>query len=159
MAGLANIFDASEGEPSAARGPDLRVTAEVPRAGLGHGVRVAVPQRLAADGDLVERVVDAADPERVTLHLPDELPPGAVLRLRGQGGVGRPGERPGDLFVVVELVDRPAQPGEIVPGGSQLPDAPSPASPVEPGRDVTWMVLLGLAVAAGGAVAATAFLL
>ncbi|MCA9699104.1 MAG: hypothetical protein KC431_16395 [Myxococcales bacterium] len=144
MAGLGSIYD----DEQAAGGPDLRVTAEVPRAALGHGVRVRIPRRLAADGDLVDRVCDAADPERVVLHLPEQLPPGAMLRLRGQGGLRDGGGRPGDLFVVIELVDRPAEADELIVTATDL----VPASGAG-GRDLTWAILAVLALLAATTVA------
>src|SRR5690606_41579149 len=103
VAELGSVFEDESDDP---RGPDLRVTVEVPRAALGASIRVPVPRRLAHEGDLVERaVLDHGDPDRVALHLPEELAPRTMLRLRGQGGV-HPSGRAGDLQIVVELVDR-----------------------------------------------------
>lgn len=142
MAGLGSIYEA---DGQTVSGPDLRVTAEVPRAALGQGVRVRIPRRLAADGELVDRVHDEADPDRVVLHLPEQLPAGAMLRLRGQGGVHDQG-RPGDLFVVIELVDRPPEADELISAGASLVSTSG-------GRDMTWPILAVLALLAAATVA------
>ncbi len=152
MTGLGNVFDSFEGEQDSPRGPDLRVSVEVPRAALGGSIRVQVPARLAADGDLVERIqAPGEDPDRVLLHLPGSLPAGAVLRLRGQGG-GHPDGRPGDLYVVIELVDRPLRPDEWAPSSPSTATDPTiqlaPAS-----ATLTWAILLGLALLAAGVLA------
>lgn len=138
MTQLGNVFEGfDEGR---VRGPDLRVSVEVPRAALGGSLRVAVPLRLAHEGDLVERAIEPSDPEHLVLHLPASLPAGAVLRLRGQGGV-RDQAAPGDLFVAIELVDRAPRPDEqVVSPPSTLTAAPS--------TTLTWLILLGFALAA-----------
>lgn len=150
MTELGSVFEADD-EP---RGPDLRVTVEVPRAALGATVRLPVPERLAAAGDLVERVVIGDDdPGLITLHLPDTLPNGAVLRLRGQGGHGAEGERAGDLWVVVELVDRPPRGREqIIRSTFARREPSSVATPA--GADITWWLLGGLALVGVGVLAA-----
>lgn len=133
------------------RGPDLRVSVEVPRAALGAELHAPVPSRLAVDGELVERaVIDGDDPARVVLHLPEHLPEGAVLRLRGQGGVA-PDGRPGDLYVKLELVDRPPRDDErIVRSELARPE------PTTDTIDTTWWWLVGVAVLAGGVLVALA---
>jgi hypothetical protein len=142
---LGSVFEGFESDQP--RGPDLRVSIEVPRAALGGPLRARVPLRMAADGDLVERASTAGDPEHVVLHLPTSLPAGAVLRLRGQGGVIT-GRQPGDLFVAIELVERDMTPDERVPGWS----SPS-LEPAEAGSaTLTWLILLGLAFLAATAV-------
>lgn len=154
MAELGSVFETIDDEDVPA-GPDLRVTIEIPRAALGHSFLAAVPRRIAAEGDIVDRAVDPAHPDQVLLHLPEQLPDGAVLRLRGQGGAAEePEGRPGDLHAIVELVDR-------APTAEELPDGPlvarEEAHPVlGAGRDITWMILLGLALIAGAVVAAIA---
>jgi hypothetical protein len=140
---LGSVF---EPEPEGPRGPDLRVTVEVPRAALGHGLRAPVPERLAADGDLVERVRAAGDePGFIVLHLPEQLPDRAMLRLRGQGGAGDEGQAAGDLLVVVQLVDRPAEGDERILARSL---SRRDVGPVARAGDVdlTWWVLAGLAL-------------
>src|SRR5690606_29174056 len=106
------------------------------------------------DGELVERVVIGDDdPGLVTLHLPEALPSGAVLRLRGQGGRGAAGERPGDLWVVVELVDRPPRAPEQIIRSSVARREPSSVA-THDGTDVTWWLLGGLALLGVGLLAA-----
>lgn len=149
MAGLGNVFDALEGD--GVRGADLRVSVEVPRAALGHGFRAPVPPRLAADDDIVDRVRSEVDPEHVVLYLPKQLPDGAVLRLRGQGGAPRAeGERAGDLYVSVALVERPARPGELIPRALARAESADLAE-TGGGSDVTMWVLLAIAVATAAA--------
>ncbi len=107
MAELGNIL---EGPGSGPCGPDLQFHAKVPQSALGRGTgyAVKVPLQLPSDDGLVSRAVSGMDDgQHVQLHLPPQLPEGAVLRLRGQGGV-REGARPGDLFVHIEVV--PARP-------------------------------------------------
>lgn len=160
MAELGSVFeDPGEGP----RGPDLRVSVEVPRAALGASLRAPVPRRIAAEGELVERVtVPGQDPDSVELHLPEELPARTMLRLRGQGG--RPPEpkegedegegQAGDLMVVVELVDRPPRDDEII---TRSPTALAQRGDAElattDGRDMTLWLLLALALIGGGVVA------
>ena len=114
----------------------------MPREALGASLYAPVPSRIAADGDLVERaVLEGDDPACVVLHLPDQLPAGAVLRLRGQGGVARNG-RPGDLFVKLELVDRPARDGERIVRSEVV----RTELPLSNAIDMTWWWLLGVAL-------------
>jgi hypothetical protein len=142
MAQLGNVFEGlDDGSP---RGPDLRVSVEVPRAALGGSLHARIPPRLAHAGTLVER----ADAEQdVVLHLPATLPPGAVLRLRGQGGVLEQGQ-PGDLFVAVELVDRAPRPEERVSHENVV--SPTLAAP---SSTLTWLILLAFALVAATTVA------
>lgn len=145
MTQLGSVFEGFESDQP--RGPDLRVSVEVPREALGGPLRAPVPVRLAAGGELVERANTPSDPEHVILHLPTSLPAGAVLRLRGQGGVV-PGQQPGDLFVAIELVERGMTSEERVPGWT----SPS-VEPAEAGSaTLTWLILLGLAFLAGATV-------
>ena len=73
---LGNVFADDDERP---RGPDLRVSVEVPRAALGASLHAPVPSRIAVDGELVERaVLEGDDPACVVLHLPEQLPEGAV---------------------------------------------------------------------------------
>lgn len=151
MTELGSVFEADDGRP---RGPDLRVTVEVPRAALGASFIAPVPVRIAADGELIERtVLGDEDPGTVTLHLPESLPKGAVLRLRAQGGRRAEGEQPGDLFVVIELVDRPPRGAERILR-STLARRESASVATRDGTDVTWWLLGGLALLCGGALAA-----
>jgi len=143
VAELGSVFEADGG----ARGPDLRVSVEVPRAALGATLLAPVPERLAAEGELVERVVLGDDePGFVKLHLPESLPDRAVLRLRGQGAASAiEGEGAGDLLVVVELVNRPPRPDERILPSALARRGAGPLARVE-GVDVTWWILLGLAL-------------
>jgi hypothetical protein len=141
---LGNVFEGFESDQP--RGPDLRVSVEVPREALGGSLRARVPMRLAADGELVDRAGTPEDPEHVLLHLPPSLPAGAVLRLRGQGGVLAQGQQPGDLFVAIELVERAMTPEEGVPGRRVTQE------PAHGSATLTWLILLGLAFVAGATV-------
>jgi hypothetical protein len=149
MAELGSVFE-DEGEDEGPCGPDLRVSVEVPRVALGATFRAPVPLRIAADGELVERAQTDDDPERIVLHLPEELPERALLRLRKQGGV-HPEGPPGDLLVLVELVDRPPRDGEEITAPAKALVQQSEQGLAFDTRDVTWWVLLGLALI-GGAV-------
>lgn len=143
MVQLGSVFDGiDEGGP---RGPDLRVSVEVPRAALGGSLHARIPPRLAHEGTLVERAGADVD-EYVVLHLPPTLPAGAVLRLRGQGGIREQGQ-PGDLFVAVELVDRAPRPDERVEVNVVSPTLAAPSS------TLTWLILLAIALAAATVVA------
>jgi DnaJ-class molecular chaperone len=106
---LGSIFEADDeqrvGRP---RGPDLLVTVDVPRQALGtqEGFTAAVPETLEHDGEPVSRAPSPDGESGVRLFLPETLPAGAVLRLRGQGGV-HPDGVPGDLMVRVNVVEPP----------------------------------------------------
>jgi len=106
MSRLGSIFEDDAEHEGTERGPDLRVQAQVSRSALGaaEGVRIDVPSVI--DGQA--RVVHPSDPspEHVTVRLPENLPDGATLRLRGQGGAPASG-RPGDLYLTIQLVDAP----------------------------------------------------
>jgi hypothetical protein len=143
MVQLGNVFEAlDEGTP---RGPDLRVSVEVPRAALGGSLHARVPPRLAHEGTLVERA--GAEQDHVVLHLPASLPPGAVLRLRGQGGVREDGQ-PGDLYVVIELVERAPRPDERVLHENVVGPTLATSS-----STLTWLILLAFALVAATTVA------
>jgi hypothetical protein len=148
---LGSVFE--DGNDPRPRGPDLRVSVEVPRAALGATLYAPVPERIAVDGELVERaVLEGEEPGRIVLHLPEQLPARALLRLRGQGGVA-PDSQPGDLMVLVEIVDRaPRDDERIVRGATVRADEHASTT------DVTWW-LLGLAALLGaGALAVLAAL-
>jgi hypothetical protein len=151
VAQLGNVFEDDNAGP---RGPDLRVSVEVPRAALGATLHAPVPARIAVDGELVERAVQEGEqPGQITLHLPEQLPPRAVLRLRGQGGLGADAA-PGDLFVIVELVDRAPRADErIVRGATGLTSVGSLARDTV---DMTWWWLLALALLGGAVLVALA---
>lgn len=132
MAQLGRIFP---DEPTTGpRGVDLRVSVEVPRYALGapDGYKALVPRIIHHDGQPVERVTSPFEHgDEITLNLPEHVPDGATLRLRGQGGPCEAGT-PGDLYVEICLVDRdPPEP--------PIPE-PQPLSPM------MWIVL-GIALA------------
>lgn len=116
MGSLGSIF----AEPTTGdRGPDLRVTVEVPRSVLGdpEGYDASVPETFEQEGETITRVRGPGDPPgKITLRLPEDIKAGTTLRLRGQGG-RRKGCPAGDLYLRVELVNtlpvrRPAEPGD-----------------------------------------------
>jgi hypothetical protein len=146
MAELGSVFE-DDGD-AGPRGPDLRVSVEVPRAALGATFHAPVPARIAVDGELVERVVlEGEAPGEIVLHLPEQLPARALLRLRGQGGLA-PDARPGDLLVLVELVDRAPRDDERIIRSAVVRAGDSPVALDT--IDVTWWWLLALAVLGGG---------
>lgn len=103
VAGLGNILAP---EATGPRGPDLRLRVKVPSKDLGRegGVLVKVPASIEHEGRAVPRAASPHDPKgRLRLHLPAQVPEGAVLRLRGQGGL-QEGASPGDLYIEVEVV-------------------------------------------------------
>jgi hypothetical protein len=124
------------------------VSVEVPRAALGATFHAPVPARIAVDGELVERVVlEGEAPGEIVLHLPEQLPARALLRLRGQGGLA-PDTKPGDLLVLVELVDRAPRDDERIIRSAVVRAGDSPVALDT--IDVTWWWLLALAVLGGG---------
>lgn len=104
MGSLGSIF----AEPTTGdRGPDIRVTVEVPRGALGDpdGYAASVPETFEQDGEIIRRVRGPGDPAgKIILRLPEDVRAGTTLRLRGQGGA-RKGCPSGDLYLRVELVD------------------------------------------------------
>jgi hypothetical protein len=145
VAELGSVFE--DDDVAGPRGPDLRVSVEVPRAALGATLHAPVPARIAVDGELVERVVlEGEEAGQIVLHLPEQLPPRALLRLRGQGGAA-PDAKPGDLLVLVEIVDRAPRADErIVRSATGL----ASVGPVGLDTiDVTWWWLLALALLGG----------
>lgn len=109
MGELGSIFEADEEERGGRlRGPDLQVTVEVPRSALGAagGFVADIPPALENGGDLVTRAPSPDGEPGVRLFLPEALPAGAVLRLRGQGGLHPEGVA-GDLRVRVQVVEPP----------------------------------------------------
>jgi hypothetical protein len=143
VAQLGSVFE--DDDDAGPRGPDLRVSVEVPRAALGATFHAPVPARIAVDGELVERaVLDGEVPGQVVLHLPEQLPARALLRLRGQGGLA-PDAAPGDLLVLVELVERPPRDDERIVRSAAMVRSGDGA----PTMDMTWWVLLALALFGG----------
>ena len=104
MTAIGSVLEPSGGE--GLRGPDLYFVARVPPKALGNreGYCVKVPRKLDHDGNKVTRASTPHDEgDKVRLHLPPQVPEGAVLRLRGQGGLVEGGS-PGDLLLEIELV-------------------------------------------------------
>lgn len=123
MAQLGSIFP--EATPETSRGADLRCTVKVPRYALGApgGVQVEIPRRLEHDGLLIGRVQSPHEAgDHVTLNLPEQVPDGATLRLRGQGGACEGGQ-PGDLYLEIVLVDLPPPEPPAHTGPAPLPMA------------------------------------
>jgi len=113
MTELGNVFDAVS--PDGSTGPDLRIEIDVPRASLGDSRSFTASIPLTIDG--MHRADPHGDGEQVQLNLPKSLPEGAVLRLRGLGGVpqGAEATAPGDLYVALRIVDLP------LPNGARQP--------------------------------------
>lgn len=107
MSALGSVLEPEAG--GGPRGPDLYFLAQVPPKALGAsaGYAVSVPKKLAHEGQKVPRATSPHDEGgKIRIHLPAQVPAGAVLRLRGQGGVVQ-GGAPGDLLLEIEVV-RPA---------------------------------------------------
>ena len=103
MAKLGNIYD--ESGRLGDKGQDLHTTVQVPPRAVGWacGCRVRVPRTLPGGGVRHQRVsVPGEKGDEVTLQLPEGLPDGAILRLRGHGAAQQSG-RPGDLMVKVRI--------------------------------------------------------
>ena len=157
MTELGSVFE--QEDPGAPRGPDLHVSVEVPRAALGHTLRARIPRRLASEGELVDRASPEEggdeDPEVVRIHLPEGLPDRAMLKLRGQGGVAELVEgRPGDLHVLCELVDRPPRAEEVLSEAAALRSSGTDLA--QRGPDLTWWLLIGLALVGAAVLAVLA---
>jgi hypothetical protein len=157
-AGLGNIFDAVEGEASGPRGRDLIHTVELPQSALGSpgGQLVPIPEKIVYAGERVRRLTDL-DPEPgwVHLHLAEDFPEGAALKLRGQGEPKQGGQA-GDLILKVRF--NPEAPVRLPPGPALVATAPG-ASGVpalaENSNAIFWGILLvtlagvGIALAIG----------
>ena len=105
MTALGSVLEPEGG--GGPKGPDLFYVAQVPPKALGDtaGYAVAVPQALDHEGQKVPRAASPHDEGgKIRLHLPAQVPEGAVLRLRGQGGVVAGGGAPGDLLLQIEVV-------------------------------------------------------
>ncbi len=116
MTHLGSIYGTDD-DTDAVRGPDLDYTVTVRRAALrklGGVVAVSVPERLDVGSEgTCRRQPDPGDGGfgPITLRVPDDLPSGAVLRLRRQGGDASTREgRPGDLRIRVLVDEREHRP-------------------------------------------------
>ena len=125
MAQLGNIYERPN--PLGPRGQDLHHTVVVPPEAVGHspGCRVRVPLDLPGGGQRHRRVSAPGEKgEQVSLQLPEGLPDGAILRLRGRGAPAE-GGHPGDLMIKVQV--RPAGGADFL-GLVDPPRAPVAAS-------------------------------
>lgn len=140
---LGSVLAEDPDEVAKPRGPDLHVVIEVPPTALGAagGFAAPLPLRVPHAGERWERAALPGEESFLRLHLPRELPSGAVLRLRRQGGVCEGGV-PGDLFARIVVRDT-ASPAWGAASGPTLRAVPWVAAAV--------LVLLGV-------VALTAFL-
>lgn len=103
---LGSVFEADARPP----GRDLHARVAVGRDQLGGRVKVTVPLQLDLDGEMVTRAVGPGETgSEITLNLPTTQPELARLRMRGLGEIG-PSGRAGDLYLTVQVVDRPARP-------------------------------------------------
>ncbi len=102
MASLGNVLEPEPGDADKRRGPDIRADIEVPSSALGApaGYAAPLPHKVPYAGERIERSVVPGEEHLLRLHLPETLPPGAVLRLRRQGGVCKSGV-PGDLYAKI----------------------------------------------------------
>ena len=137
MAQLGNIYDTYN--RLGPKGQDLHHTVQVPPEAVGHasGCRVRIPIELPGGGQRHARVKPHGEKgDQLTLQLPEGLPDGAILRLRGQGAPAE-GGHPGDLLVKVQ----------VRPGGGDgylgLVDPPRASS----GDGATLYVAIGVGLA------------
>lgn len=106
MARLGDVFEGMPAGDDALKGPDLKAAVTVRRRDLGKsGLRVPVPDMIERAGQLVRRAPDPGGLEGVIpVSLPRDLPEGATLRLRGQGGLSEhPDGHPGDLYLKISV--------------------------------------------------------
>lgn len=97
---LGSIYTQSENQ-AGKRGRDLHADVEVPAWALGHpeGVDVDVPEVLPCDGQQVRRAcLHGLD---LTVHLPEQFPDGAALRMRGEGEASAGPN--GDLYLHMKI--------------------------------------------------------
>ncbi len=107
MAKLGSIYGSDGPGP---KGQDLHCEVQVPPAAVGHapGCRVQIPRELPGGGLRHTRAaVAGVVGDELVLHLPQGMPDGAVLRLRGHGAA-KEGERAGDLLIAVRIRPQPA---------------------------------------------------
>jgi hypothetical protein len=101
---LGSIYEQDDGGP---RGRDLTAQVDVPQWALGAPHAVQVPLDLPTASALVRRTIGPGDQgTTITLNLPEGVPDGVTLRLRGLGEA-HAGGRSGDLYLQVQLVDTP----------------------------------------------------
>lgn len=101
--GFGDLFGAGRGRGTA-RG--RKRAAQMP--GEDVSARIAVPFRLAIDGGKTDVRVDRdGKVETITVTIPQGLPDGARMRLRGQGLPGTGGGPAGDLLLEVQVEPHP----------------------------------------------------
>jgi curved DNA-binding protein len=101
--GFGDLFGAGRGRGTA-RG--RKRAAQLP--GEDVSARIAVPFRLAIDGGKTDVRVDRdGKVETITVTIPQGLPDGARMRLRGQGLPGTGGGAAGDLLLEVKVEPHP----------------------------------------------------
>ena len=101
--GFGDLFGAGRGRGTA-RG--RKRAAQMP--GEDVSARIAVPFRLAIDGGKTDVRVDRdGKVETITVTIPQGLPDGARMRLRGQGLPGTGGGAAGDLLLEVNVEPHP----------------------------------------------------
>jgi len=100
--GFAEMFGGARGKASRGR----RRPAQVP--GEDVTARIQIPFRLAIDGGKTDVRLDrAGTPETITVTIPQGLPDGSRMRLRGQGLPGANGGPAGDLVLQVGVDPHP----------------------------------------------------
>lgn len=100
--GFAEMFGGARGKTSRGR----RRPAQAP--GEDVSARISVPFRLAIDGGKTDVHVDrGGSTETITVTIPQGLPDGARMRLRGQGLPGSGGGPAGDLLLEVAVEPHP----------------------------------------------------
>jgi curved DNA-binding protein len=101
--GFAEMFGGARGKTARGR----RRPAQAP--GEDVSARISVPFRLAIDGGKTDVHVErGGSTETITVTIPQGLPDGARMRLRGQGLPGSGGGPAGDLLLEVAVEPHPA---------------------------------------------------
>lgn len=141
---LGSVFDGEASASSKAR--DLRWEVGVPphALGQGQGVWVDIPDKLPLRQQPEERaprqIRDDDPPGQILLHLPENLPSGATLRLRGQGEAGQD-RAAGDLYLTIRL-DPAAKVTALARRG---PDAMAPFDAFAGATKWWWLILVAIA--------------
>jgi DnaJ-class molecular chaperone len=100
--GFAEMFGGARGKASRGRRRPTQVPGEDVTA------RIQIPFRLAIDGGKTDVRLDrAGTPETITVTIPQGLPDGSRMRLRGQGLPGANGGPAGDLVLQVGVDPHP----------------------------------------------------